>query len=434
MLSSVTLSIVLAAAPVGADTPTTRFDIVLYDPPAGWKREDKDGKRVYTTSDDAFTVVLTPSVPFQGKIDAFVDELKASAEKKEGFREEAARQGGKHDGTGGEWMAIAYSYNHPYESGKYNYEWVATIAAGDRCVTAIATANTSKAFNDNAPIVGKMITGLKMTTTLALEAGDPPLTRFMVDETTDFLEWLVNSPLTEGQRSMVEAELRKSWKEGKTSDIHDLQELLEGRKQLAAMKTEARDVARQAVLEEAIKGWKEDKESPSAKMMLGIYEAANQPIAAGPPPLTRQMVDAFSEFLYFAASETAGIKVTPKDDVKASMAEAVVAQYPKMSAEQRAVIAKMPLARASLVMLWPDMAEAEKKNMIAEWKKSPELLELGKKLQKEADARFVDSVAKLQNQQSTYQAMSNIMMMQHQTNMAIINNMNSGWTYQYRWR
>ena len=50
-----------------------------------------------------------------------------------------------------------------------------------------------------------------------------------------------------------------------------------------------------------------------------------------------------------------------------------------------------------------------------------------------SDSRdYLKAMEALNRQQQTYQMMSNMLQMQHETSMAIIHNMGSGWHYEYR--
>ena len=94
-------------------------------------------------------------------------------------------------------------------------------------------------------------------------------------------------PFTEGQKVTIEEEIRSSWKKNDRKEIDGVAEVLKARQQLAAMKSAERDVVRQSALDGAIKQWRAEKDSPSAKIMIEIYENAHKPIAADRPPTRR---------------------------------------------------------------------------------------------------------------------------------------------------
>lgn len=424
--------LILALAASAQDR--ARFGISRLDPPQGWTRSDQDGRAVWTAPDGKVTVTLTAGQPLAEPQETVMDALLQQARPRREFREESKRSGGKHTTTGGHWYGLVYSYVDDARPNLYAYDWVVTVAAGGRYVTLVATAHDLDAYRRHGGTVAKMVEKLALSTAIVVEKGRPPLTRHALDETIDFLEWLMHSPLTEAQKLTVEAEVRGYWQKKSQTDMDDIRELLEGREQLAKMKAEERELARQAVLQEALKQWREEKDSPSARMLLEIHAAAHQPIAKGTPPLTRQAVDAFSEFLYFAAGKTAGVTASPPKDVKDKLAGEVAAGYAAMPAEQRELIAGMPLTWAALRVAWPDLSEAERKSYVDSWRKSEALAALGRQLQASSASKLGELQARLQAQQATFTMMSNIMRMQHETSMIIASNIGGGgWRYEYRW-
>jgi len=424
-----------------------RYGIVLYDPPAGWSSQDKEDLHLLTAPDKNVVLIFFPSKPLDATLDQAADEILSQAKARPQYREEAGRTGGTHAGSGGRWLTFTYSYADANRPGQYLYNWVVLVAGGGRYVILSAVSNSSSAFNTHAPTLGRLVDRISLTTTIQIEPGNPPLTRYMLDETEDFLEWLMQVPFTDAQKATIEGEIRGSWKKNDRKEIDGIQEVLKADQQLAAMKPAERDVARQTALDDAIKQWRTEKDSPSAKIMVEIYETAHKPIAAGNPPLTRQNVDAFAEFLCFAAGQTAGINFTPPPEIRDKLAAAVAEKYAGIAPAQRALIVRMPLIWASLRVLWPEISDAEKKQYVDAWKQDPHLVELGKQFyattktaqttstaQTSSPTTLADIQAKIRDQQATFTTMSNIMRMQYVTSSTIIGNMTGGWTYEYRRR
>ncbi len=432
-LTLASLALVLLVVPAAAQAPS-RYGIVLYQPPAGWVKQEKDNLLTLSPPEKGVAIVFSPSQPLAGPLDKIADDLLALAKARPQFREEGKRAGGKHIGSGGQWVSVTCSYADPNRAGQFLYEWDVLIGAGGRYVMLTTIFNSVALFNTHAPTLARMVDRISLTTTVVVETGNPPLSRYMLDECNDFLEWLMQTPLTDTQKATVETEVRGYWQKNIRKEIDDFAELLKGRQQLAAMKPTEREVARQVVLDGAIKQWRTDKDSPAAKMMLEIYDNAHKPIAAGSPPLTRQNVDAFAEFLCFAAGQTAGITATPTAEIRDKLAADVAANYATLANEQRQLIAQMPLIWASLRMLWPDMPEAQKTEYINGWKQNPQLVALGGQLSTNSQSKLLELQAKMRAQQATFQTMSNIMRMQHETNMIIIGNMGGNTRYEYRWR
>ncbi len=421
-----------------------RYGIVLYDPPAGWASQDKDDLRLLTAPDKNAVLIFLPSRPLDATLDQAADGILGEAKARPQYREEAGRTGGPHPGSGGQWLTFTFSYADANRPGQFLYNWVALVAGGGRYATLSAVSTSSSAFNTHVPTLGRLVDRISLTTTMQIEPGNPPLTRYMLDETGDFLEWLMQVPFTDAQKATIEEEIRSSWKKNDRKEIDGVGEVLKARQQLAALKPAERDVVRQSALDDAIKQWRTEKDSPSAKIMIEIYENAHKPIAAGNPPLTRQNVDAFAEFLCFAAGQTAGINYTPPAEIRDKLAAAVAEKYAGIAPAQRAVIARMPLVWASLRVLWPEISDAQKKQYVDAWKRDPQLVELGKQFlaatktaqttstsKPGSKATLAELQAKMAEQQATYTTISNIMRMQYVSTSSIIGNMTGSWTY--RW-
>jgi hypothetical protein len=456
-----------------------RYGMVLYDPPAGWTATDKDDLHILTAPGRNSFLVFLPAKPLDSTLDKAAAELLSPEKARPGYAEGSTRISGRHNGSGGQWLAITYLYADPNHRGQYLSNWLVLIAGGGQFATLTLISTNSTAFNTDDKAVRRLIDGIKLTTMIQVEPGNPPLTRYLLDETNDFLEWLMQVPLTDAQKATIEREIRGIWRKNDRKEMDGVYEVLKGRQQIAALQPAQRDLVRQSALDDVIKQWRAEKNSPATKMMVEIYDTAHKPIAAGTPPLTRQNVDAFTEFLCFTAGQTAGVNFTPSAEARDKLAAAVAENYAGMAPSQRALIARMPVIWASLRVLWPQISDAEKKQFVDTWKKDPQLVELGRQFQAAAgssdEAQATSqaatrsqaaapsqtaarsqgstpsqggsglrpetkaSLAQLQmqmdRQKTTYNIMSNIMRIQHETNMTIVNNMGPGdWHYEYRSR
>jgi hypothetical protein len=223
--------------------------------------------------------------------------------------------------------------------------------------------------------------------------------------------------------------------------------------------------------------------SETSRALLELYDAANEPLAPGDPPLTREMCQSFLEMLAFMMAATQGVQPQPlTPEMREAWTQQLVGEYPTTSPDQRAWIAGTPLAWATLRAAWPSTSDQDRTNLIHQWG-----VELGPALQamdqaaraaaargaysapvassqapSQAPASFEPAPAasassggdksvdemladleesqrkeeeelmktnpalaiqkKLQNQQAHSQLMSNMLQMSHQTSMAIINN------------
>jgi hypothetical protein len=294
-----------------------------------------------------------------------------------------------------------------------------------------------------------------LTSTEIVEAGTPALTRYALDETLDFLEWLLQTPLTADQKKTVETELRGYWKNKNQHEIEGITELLTARDQLGQLKPAERDLVREAISEGALEEWRKDQNSPSARMILGIYDNAHKPIAVGSPPLTRQAVDAFAEFIFFAAGQTAGTTATPGAELKTQLAAEVAKGYAAMAKDQRELIAGMPLVWAALRVGWPDLPEEQKQAYVAGWKQNETIVKLGEALKAtqsvtspppassgtaaqraayDANREMMSKQMQLQMQQRHFQMMQSMMQQTFDSQRMMISNLGGNTSYQYQWR
>jgi hypothetical protein len=449
------------ALPTFAAGPS-REGAALFTPPAGWTRtSDDQGTRFISpdkTASFSFGHAAAADSPAKA-LDAVLEEPKKLPQ----YREELRQPGGDHNASGGTWAGAVYSYADTPRNA-YAYVWVAVLHAGGRALPVIASFANQKAYNTHGNTIAKVINDLTLTTTILERgpAGAPPLTRFALDETVDFLEWLMQTPFTSAQKTTVESELRSYWKTANKKEIDGITELLSARDQLAAMKPAERDLARQAILAPALTEWRNDATSPSAKMLVTIYDNGHQPISpatGGSPALTRQAVDAFAEFLFFAAAQAAGVpETTPAPELKAQLADEVAKSYPTLDKEQRDLIASMPLTWAALRVAWPDLPATDKAQTVAAWKNTPSLVALGNALKpadppapaavgvsagtsntpgtaaaSSAQSTLMSNQMRLQMQQRQFQMMQTMFINQHNHNLIMSSNLGGNNSYQYRW-
>lgn len=444
-----------AAMLPGTAHGATREGILVFTPPSRWMMQTDSGTTRFASPDKTASFSIGRSQPMEGTLDKAFDAQLEEARALPQFREESRQAGGRHNASGGQYKGFVYSYAAPGET-KFTYVWVCVLGAGGRWVAVTTRFSDMKAYTTHGESVAATINGARLTSTEIVEAGTPALTRYALDETLDFLEWLLQTPLTADQKTTVETELRGYWKAKNQQEIEGIMELLTARDQLALLKPAERDLARQAISEGALEEWRKDQTSPSAKMILGIYDNAHKPIATGSPPLTRQAVDAFAEFIFFAAGQTAGTTATPGAELKTQLAGEVARGYSGMEKDQRELIAGMPLVWAALRVAWPDLPEDQKRAYVAEWKQNETIVKLGEALKAteavaastatassgtaaqratyDASRDMMNKQMQLQMQQRHFQMMQSMMQQSHDTQRMIISNLGGNTSYQYRWR
>ncbi|MDB5297125.1 MAG: hypothetical protein JWO31_3108 [Phycisphaerales bacterium] len=221
-----------------------------------------------------------------------------------------------------------------------------------------------------------------------------PLTLYTVYQMTDFLEWMLEMPFTEGQRLQVRDYLIDAWRRGDKDEMAAPDEIAKFRAQVDELKEDQRDVARQLVKAEALKEWRKDaaeKHDKAASWILALYNAANAPLAKGAnsrePDLTRQAADATLETMYFMASKAAGVDATPDAARKDAWAKQAAATYASLSADQKKTVADMPLTWAALRVGWAQLPFDQQKQSAEQWAKVPAVGELAKQIKANRDAQ-----------------------------------------------
>lgn len=414
-----------------------QFDIVQFDLPDGWTRREADGRLLLENADKSARIECARSTPLEGAVEAKVAALKETAGKLADYRIETEAVGGYHASSKGQWRYFAYSHGDPDKAGSFVYHGVIVLAAGGRCSTFELVAGAVAAFDANRTTFSALANKAQLTSSIRLERGTPPLTRYMMDEATAFVEWLLQSPLTEEQKATVETEVRGYWKQKVQEEIDGVVELLAARTQLAALGEAERELARGAAADVAITEWRKQSDNACARLMLAIYDAAHQPLAAGEPPLTRQAVEAYAEFLNFAAGKTVGLDEKLPKESRDKLFSALVANYPTLAKEQRETIAGMPMVWAALRVVWPQYDEGKQQQYIAAWKQNPVIAGLGKALADEASLRSMRDLQSRQLQMQTMQnywsMMSNVMTMTNNTQRIMMSNLGGNTRYEYRW-
>ena len=293
---------------------------------------------------------------------------------------------------------------------------------------------------------------------VVLAKGDPDLTQKMVDDFNHFIAWLLEAPLTQEQKGQVRDGLVAGWKRGDKGEIQGVLESLQVREQVWQMKEEERALVRKQVQPEFLKELRAKAGDESARWLLGIYDSAHKPLAAGSPPLTRQMTDAYAEVTFFMLGEAAGQTLAPDAATKEAFAKSLAAGWPKTEKAGRDTLARMLLLWAAIRVAWPQMPEDQKAAYRAQWRqefqgalaasagnvpstnplnvrnggvpapqKTASVAAGGKKV---SDAEFRAMMRKVQSQHNTYMMMSNMSWQMHYSRMNAINAM-GGSPYRY---
>ncbi len=200
-----------------------------------------------------------------------------------------------------------------------------------------------------------------------LAAGNPALTKGMVTRFTDFFEWLIEEPLTQEQRERMASLVVGAWRQNSGSDIADVVEILKNEAQVAQLPDSQRALVLTQVQPEILKSLKADPNEEFNRWLLEMYNSAHVPIAAGNPPLTRQVSDAQAEMFAFMLGQASGQTVNADRLFKDDFARGVSRLYPTLSATQQAKWAQSPVIWASLRVIWSQLDEKDRSGLRKQW-------------------------------------------------------------------
>ena len=202
-------------------------------------------------------------------------------------------------------------------------------------------------------------------------SGSPPLTFDMVQKATNFFAWLLDAPLTPEQRQQFQNAVAQSWLSGRPEEIQSTLQIIQFNDQLFLTKSPTeREIVRQTMQPKYIAQLRAQPNSDLSRWVLGIFDAAHKPLAAGNPPLTPQVVESYVSFLSFMMYQSLGNNWNFKfpGSFRDAVAQPMIANYPKMSPEQQASMTQIPLEWAQLNDAWPKAPLAEKQQLCAQWK------------------------------------------------------------------
>ena len=366
----------------GAATPParqrSRTDHILYTAPEGWKHVENDRYTALAAPDipagRTVEIRIYPARPLAGTLDA------AASAHVENFRQtysgaRASPMNPVRHESGFDMIITGVSRLTP---GGAVYDALCFVGAGDQVQMIEMETSDFELYQKHRLAWDALLHSMHLTDAIVLAKGDPPLTQATVDAITDFLEWLIEVPFTEEQKAMIAGNMIDSWKKNDRAEIEGTLEALKLRAQLSEMTPQQKALARQAAQPELIKQARKEAD-PVAKMIVRVYEAGHQAIAAGDPPLTRQAADAMLEMLFFMAAQVQGgdaavaTQPQPTQEMKDQWAKNLAANYGKADAAARKEIARMPLTWAAIRMLWSDLPEADKLQARTQWAQSNEV-------------------------------------------------------------
>lgn len=211
-----------------------------------------------------------------------------------------------------------------------------------------------------------VLLSLLLLSTTALADALPRATR---DRIVNFIEWSFQAPLTNAQRARMEQIVETEWKT--ESGREDMKGWLDAADETDKFPPEQKPLVREKLLEAMLPALREAATTDAdAKWFMGVWEAANKPLIAGKPPLTRQAVEATVEMLYFTLTKAHGFEASPTKAEFDGAAKDLVAAWPRLSAARKKEVAEAPMAWANLRAAWDASSQADRDEVAAGWRQA----------------------------------------------------------------
>jgi hypothetical protein len=267
--------------------------------------------------------------------------------------------------------------------------------------------------------------------------GDQPLTEGHVERARRMCEWALGLEFTAEEKKEFRDLLLDEWKRKEEGAMAGTLSLAFTYTRVAQLPPAERALVQpfvEAQYTDTIReSFKTDKTDAWLKQK---YDAKKPPLVKDQPGATRQDADALGELVHFQV-----LQVTGGDTATADQVEAVTLDRVKAGSGSPAEIAGARKQLALIRFGWPAMSETDRQELRDRWATHLEPVGVKPKLaawqatpapSRELD--YLDAMKKLQQQQQATAMISNMMRMQHETNMTIIRNMGSTpYKYQYKY-
>jgi hypothetical protein len=199
-------------------------------------------------------------------------------------------------------------------------------------------------------------------------AGNPPLTRGMVNKAANFFDWLLDAKLTVEQRQQFQDSVVRSWKNQNQDEIQSTVNVIKFSDDLEKKSPEERELYRVQLRTKFLELMRQSPNDVLSQWVLTIYDSAHKPIARGNPPLTRQDADAYAEVVSFMITEVMGKKgFNPDRKFKDDLTQYLVGSYGNMTPEEQRSFSQIPVLWAALRMKWSKASAAERQHAREQW-------------------------------------------------------------------
>ena len=201
-----------------------------------------------------------------------------------------------------------------------------------------------------------------------LASGQPPLTREMVDQLSAFYSWALDVPLTRRQYHSLETVFTGFWEQHDQGRVDATLNLLTGWSQIRGYSAIQRQLLRYDMEDYLLGSSRQQPSDPLARWILRLYDARSHRLADGVPPLTRQATDAFTEALFFMASEGQGNRpLTPSDADYDAVAQVLATVYPTLEVLEQSEFAQVPSDWGRLWTAWARLSPEQRVQQVQQW-------------------------------------------------------------------
>lgn len=363
--------------------------------PDGWRREERDNKRVALVPPDvprgqtALIMIAPPEKP-RASLRAHMEaDIADTSKGVSNFRTESEFE----------------ELRHPagYDMARQAMSWSSGLLAGPSSLTPfgrmqvvlyhidggkevpsqpVMLITTSRDLMERyRPTFEAFVRDLRITSQVSLApaaAGHPTLTLYTAHQFDSAMEWLLDARFSSSQRDAVHRYLVGAWERGDGDEIKGVREMPELQAKCEAMPAAQRPLLRQALRNEALKSWRAEAKAgdAGARIILDIYYSAHKPLApgtGGAPALTREIAEAMLDSMYFMASmsvDVNGAEVHPPQPLREQWIQGLAAEWRKMPANQQEGLATVPSLNAGLRMAWLNMGAEQKAQTASQWGKT----------------------------------------------------------------
>jgi hypothetical protein len=355
---AVAVSLALADAAFAQDeAPPSRAGTVLFRMPSGWQRSELPGCTLLMPADPAtraYAICIRPAAEAKATV---VDALAADVEvigRTYRAQPASALTVQKHPAG---YDAVVRGYFLTGADGSVLATYVYVLQSGTKSVAIEFLADRPEKLDAKA--MSEFIVGCRLAHAQVVVAGEPALTLYDLEETIDFVQWLLDAPFTAEQRGVFHDEIVDGWKKKDAETIQGVAQILGLRAELAKLPPEKQDVWRKATEKDFVAGLRLETDR-SSKLALEVYDATHRPIAGGEPPLTRQQADSALEVFYFFAGRLERMQARPTAADKEEWAKRLAAGWEKLDVRVRRTFEAMPLTWSATQAGWAEMSEAER--------------------------------------------------------------------------